>query len=290
VPILVYDPVFLEHRADGHPESPERLTSIVEAAAGLTRVAPRPATDDELAMIHSRAHIDRMKRFVGWVDPDTFVGPRSFEIARLAAGALLTAVDEIASGRAKNAFCAVRPPGHHATPDRAMGFCIFNNVAVAARYVQQSTPWKRVMIVDFDVHHGNGTQDAFYDDPSVFYLSTHRFPFYPGTGRSTERGAGNVLNLPMNADVGRDEFVGTFRDAVRSSAESFKPEFLLVSAGFDAYKDDPIGGLGLHVEDYGRLMEAVAEVAPHKRIVSALEGGYHVQALGACVRAHLEPL
>jgi acetoin utilization deacetylase AcuC-like enzyme len=293
----VYDPIFLEHRADGHPERPERLTAVVRALAavpGLRRLGPRAATPAELELVHTSAHVARMRALSasggGRVDADTYVTPRTFDVARYAVGALLTAVEEIAAGRARNAFCAVRPPGHHASQDRAMGFCIFNQVAVAARYVQARTPWKRILIVDFDVHHGNGTQDVFYRDESVFYLSLHRAPFYPGTGAASERGSGTTLNLPFSIGTPRGEILAAYEAAVRRVAKEFGPEFVLVSAGFDAYRDDPIGGLGYEVDDYRRLMEAVVEVAPPGRIVSALEGGYNLDALGACAAAHLAPM
>jgi acetoin utilization deacetylase AcuC-like enzyme len=294
---VVYDPIFLEHRAEGHPERPERLTAIMRALAALPdlrRLAPRAATPAELELVHTAAHVERMRALSasggGRVDPDTYVTPRTFEVARHAVGALLAAADEIAAGRARNAFCAVRPPGHHATRDRAMGFCIFNQVAVAARYVQARTAWKKVLIVDFDVHHGNGTQDIFYRDDSVFYLSVHRAPFYPGTGAASERGSGTTLNLPFAPGTPRAEILGAWETAVRRVGREFAPDFVLVSAGFDAYRDDPIGGLGYEVDDYRRLMEVVVEVAPPGRVVSALEGGYNLDALGACAAAHLAPL
>jgi acetoin utilization deacetylase AcuC-like enzyme len=289
--------VFLEHRLDGHPERPERLTAILQAldgVPGLRRVAPRPASVEELELVHSRRHVERIRvmseRGGGAVDGDTYVTPRTFEVARTAVGAVLTAVDEIAAGHARNAFCAVRPPGHHASSERAMGFCLFNQVAVAARYLQARTAWRRVLIVDFDVHHGNGTQDVFHRDDSVFYLSVHRDPFYPGTGAASERGSGSILNLPFRLGTPRAQIMAAYEAAVRGAAREFRPDFVLVSAGFDAYKDDPIGGLGYEVEDYRRLMEVVAEAAPTGRIVSALEGGYNLGALGACVVAHLGPL
>jgi acetoin utilization deacetylase AcuC-like enzyme len=295
--LLVYDPVFLEHRAEGHPERPERLAAIVRALAavpGLRRVAPRAATPEELGLVHTARHVERIRAMSaaggGAVDPDTYVTERTFEVARRAVGALLTAVDEIAAGRARNAFCAVRPPGHHASAERAMGFCLFNQVAVAARYLQGRTPWRRVLIVDFDVHHGNGTQEVFYRDDSVFYLSVHRAPFYPGTGAAAERGSGTTLNLPFRPGTPREEILAAYEAAVRGPARDFRPEFVLVSAGFDAYRSDPIGGLGYEVDDYRRMMEAVVEVAPPGRIVSALEGGYDLGALGPCAVAHLQPL
>jgi acetoin utilization deacetylase AcuC-like enzyme len=295
--LFVYDPIFLEHRREGHPERPERLAAILQAVQtvqGLRRVAPRAATMEEIQLVHSAAHVERMRALSaaggGQVDADTYVTARTFEVARHAAGALLTAVDHIKDGRARNAFCAVRPPGHHASRERAMGFCIFNQVAIAARYVQQRTPWKRVLIVDFDVHHGNGTQDVFYGDASVFYLSVHRHPFYPRTGAASERGGGTTLNLPFDAGTPRSRILGAFEDAVRGPAREFRPDLVLVSAGFDAYRDDPIGGLGYEVDDYRRLMSVVLEVAPDSRVVSALEGGYNLDALGPCVVAHLDPM
>jgi acetoin utilization deacetylase AcuC-like enzyme len=295
--LLVYDPIFLDHRLESHPERPERLTAILRALSavpGLQRVAPRAATAEELQLVHSAAHVERIRALSagggGQVDADTYVTPRTFEVARHAAGALLTAVDHIRDGRARSAFCAVRPPGHHASRERAMGFCIFNQVAIAARYLQQRTSWKRVLIVDFDVHHGNGTQDVFYGDASVFYLSVHRDPFYPGTGAASERGSGTTLNLPFGLRTPRSRILGAFEDAIRGTAREFRPDFVLVSAGFDAYRDDPIGGLGYEIEDYRRLMSVVVEVAPGGRVVSALEGGYNLDALGPCVAAHLDPM
>jgi acetoin utilization deacetylase AcuC-like enzyme len=249
---------------------------------------------EELRLVHTDRHVERIRAMseagTGWVDGDTYVTARTFEVARQAVGALLVAVDEIAAGRARNAFCAVRPPGHHATRDRAMGFCIFNQVAVAARYIQARTRWRRILIFDFDVHHGNGTQEIFYRDESVFYLSVHREPFYPGTGAASERGSGTTLNLPFRHGTPRTEILTAGEAALRRVARDFRPEFLLVSAGFDAYRDDPIGGLGYEVADYRRLMEVVADVAPSGRIISSLEGGYNLDALGACVVAHLGPM
>jgi acetoin utilization deacetylase AcuC-like enzyme len=295
--LLVYDPVFLEHRAEGHPERPERLTAILRAVdelRGLRRVTPRPATVEELRLVHTAGHVERIRRLSesggGHVDSDTYVTPRTYDAARTAVGAVITAVQEIAAGRARNAFCAVRPPGHHASADRAMGFCLFNQVAVGARYAQQTTPWSRVMIVDFDVHHGNGTQDVFRGDRSVFYLSVHRHPFYPGTGAASETGVGTTLNLPFAAGTPRQEILAAYEAAVRRAAREFAPDVVLVSAGFDAYRGDPIGGLGYDVDDFRRLMEVVVAVAPPGRVISALEGGYDLTALGACVVAHLRPL
>jgi acetoin utilization deacetylase AcuC-like enzyme len=295
--LLVSDPVFLEHRAEGHPERPERLTAILTALAGvpgLRRTAPRAATVEELRLVHTAEHVQRVRAWSGaggaWADTDTYVTPRTYEVARHAVGALLVAADEIVARRARNAFCPVRPPGHHATRDRAMGFCVFNQVAVAARYLQARGAARKVLIVDFDVHHGNGTQEIFYRDDSVYYLSVHRTPFYPGTGAASERGSGTTLNLPFRLGTPRGEILAAYEEAVRRAAREFRPDFVLVSAGFDAYRDDPIGGLGYEVEDYRRLMEAAVAAAPGGRLISALEGGYDLDALGACVVAHLQPM
>jgi acetoin utilization deacetylase AcuC-like enzyme len=294
--LLVTDTASIHHLAAGHPERPERLRVIHDAiTARFTprRIAVRPATEAELGLVHTKAHIDRVRRLCqdggGWVEVDTYLTPQTYEAARRAAGALVSAVDEIAAGRARSGFCAVRPPGHHATADRMMGFCIFNNVAVAARYIQRTTPWKRVMIVDFDVHHGNGTEDIFSGDPTVFYLSVHRrdlFPWraVPGAGAPTLR------NLSFTKATLREAIVGAAVAAIGESATAFQPDFILVSAGFDAYRGDPIGGLGYEVEDYRSLMEAVVKAAPQGRVLSTLEGGYDLDGIGRCAAAHFAPL
>lgn len=284
--------MFLEHRADNHPERPERLTVIMQALVavrGLRQVAPRLATHDELRLVHTDAHIDRMRRLSesgGSADADTYLTPRTFHVARTAVGALLTAVDHIATRKARNAFCAVRPPGHHATPDRAMGFCIFNQVAVAARYIQRTTPWKNVMIVDFDVHHGNGTQAAFYRDPTVLYLSVHQFPFYPGTGDADEigdgPGRGFTVNVPYPAGMGDAEYLFAFDTVFLPVLRAFRPEAILVSAGFDAHARDPLGGMRVSEAGFramARRLRLCAEDLCGGRIVAVLEGGYDLLGL-----------
>jgi len=287
---LVTDPLYLEHRAPGHVECPERVLAILEHLrdralfARLTPLPARDATEDEIALVHDRAYIALARqvseRGGGWFDADTYLNDRSYAAAVRAVGGVLAAVEAVRAGRDRTALCLVRPPGHHATPERGMGFCLFNNVAIAARFIR-----KRVLIVDWDVHHGNGTQDTFWDDPTVWYLSTHRFPFYPGTGREDERGRGNILNLPMDGDTSREEFLRRFEAAVRKAGREFDPEWVLVSCGFDAYKDDPIGGLNLEAEDYRAMTEAVRSLGTP--VVSALEGGYSLDGLGPCAEHHV---
>ncbi len=285
--LLVTDDLYLRHASEGHPECPERLTSIVAhlKKVGLwekaTHLPARDATDAELGLIHTPQHIAFIRRSPRRIDEDTYMNEHSLAAALRAAGGVLAACEAVLAGRDATAFCLVRPPGHHATPDRAMGFCLFNNVAIAARFLR-----RRVLIVDWDVHHGNGTQDALAGDAKVVYLSTHRFPFYPGTGAAPK---GNALNLPIPGGTPRAEFLKVFERAVRACA-GFQPEFVLVSCGFDAYARDPIGGLGLEPEDYGTMTRIVREAAPGAPVVSALEGGYALDALGACAEAHLRAL
>jgi acetoin utilization deacetylase AcuC-like enzyme len=266
-----------------HPENPHRLERLLDRFPGF--VHGQAAERGQIERVHAGTYIDAVDAILDevWLDADTFAGATTWEAARLAAGCAIRAVET-------GGFALVRPPGHHALVSSPMGFCIFNNVAIAARHAQVELGLAQVAIVDFDVHHGNGTQAIFYGDRSVFYLSVHRDAFYPGTGAASERGSGTTLNLPFRLGTPRSEIFSAYEDAVRRSAREFRPDVVLVSAGFDAYRDDPIGGLGYEVEDYRRLMAVVAEVAPAGRIVSALEGGYNTDALGACVVAHLEPM
>lgn len=287
---LVTDPLYLEHQAAGHVECPQRVLAILEhfrATGLLKRLDPLPARDasvDEIALVHGRDYIDSVRwaceRGGGWFDADTYLNEKSYAAAVRAVGGVLAAVEAVRDGKARTAFCLVRPPGHHATPSRGMGFCLFNSVAVAARFLK-----RRVLIVDWDVHHGNGTQDIFEDDPTVTYFSTHRWPFYPGTGREDERGAGNIINVPVPEDAGRRVFLEKFRDGLSKAPT---PDFVLISCGFDAYARDPIGGLGLEPEDYGTMTDVVRALgAP---VVSALEGGYSLDGLGPCAEAHVRGL
>jgi len=306
--LLIYDDVYLGHRADtSHPENPGRLTAIVSALeergmrGKLRALSPRRASREELALAHSESYIERVQQAAGggvqWLDWDTYVCEDSWEAAVTAAGGVLRACEEVANGGDVTAFCAVRPPGHHASSSRGMGFCLFNNVAIAARYVQREKGLARVAIVDWDCHHGNGTAEIFYEDPSVLYLSLHRYPFYPGTGGEGEAGAGEgkgtTVNVPLPGGVSRGEYRRRFEEAIEGGLIPFQPEAVVVSAGFDAHEADPIAGLGLEAEDFGWMTEKLCEAAQGNargRIVSVLEGGYDVEALGECVCEHVSAL
>lgn len=288
----------------GHPENPGRLRAVAEAlAAGefaglLRREAPR-AGREQIARVHPGGFVDDLLAHVPsegvyGIDPDTFLSPGSGEAALRAAGAVVAAVDAVMAGEADNAFCAVRPPGHHAEPDRAMGFCLFNNVAVGALHARAVYGLHRVAVVDFDVHHGNGTQAAFWGDPDLFYASTHQSPLYPGTGSARERGVNaNIVNVPLQPGANSQLFRQAMRDFVIPALTSFQPEFLFISAGFDAHTEDPLAGLDLVEDDYGWATEqllAVARSACGGRLVSVLEGGYNPGALGRSVAAHVRAL
>ena len=300
--LLGTHPRFLDHDTGrGHPERPARLDAVLRgiSAAGLDEavvpVAPRPARRDELELVHPAAFLDAVERFCtsggGHIDADTAAGPESWDAAVLAAGAGLDAVERLDRGEAEAAFLAVRPPGHHATPARAMGFCLLNNVAVTAAAL--AARGERVLILDWDAHHGNGTQDAFYADGRVAYVSLHQFPLYPGTGRLEETGVGagegTTVNLPMPAGSTGDSYLAAIDEVVAPLAKSFGPTWVLVSAGFDSHRADPLTDLGLSAGDFALLTERVMELAPAGRRVAFLEGGYDLDALaasaGACVAA-----
>jgi acetoin utilization deacetylase AcuC-like enzyme len=306
---LVADSVFREHLAGReHPERPERFDAVMLGLerAGLldclARVERRTATEEELLLCHTpdylrtaRRDIQSGSRYLSTGDTD--VTPNSWDIASEAAGGVLNAVDAVLHGRARNAFCAVRPPGHHATASRGMGFCIFNNVAIAARYAQRKHSVARVLIVDWDVHHGNGTQDIFYSDPSVFFFSTHQWPLYPGTGRADETGegaaVGTTMNFPLPAGSGRKEILGAVQNSLRPAMERFQPELVLISAGFDSRIGDLLGRFTLTDEDFIDLTRAVLEMADRHaagRVVSMLEGGYSLDGLASSAAAHVGAL
>jgi acetoin utilization deacetylase AcuC-like enzyme len=307
--LLYTDPLFLEHQTGAHPERPERLRSITDRlqVTGLVarcRVGSyQPVSEADVAALHSPSQVQRVKQAAahggGRLDPDTVVSPASFGVALAAAGACRAAVDAVLAGQDTTALCLVRPPGHHATPVRSMGFCLFNNVALAARHARSAHGVNRVLVVDWDVHHGNGTQDIFYEDPVVMFLSIHRYGmgFYPGTGAADETGSGPGLgwtvNVPVRYGTPRADYRAAFESALHRAADATKPELVLVSAGFDAHARDPIGSLGLEVEDFTWLTRQVLNVArTHAggRLVSCLEGGYDLQALAESVAAHLEEL
>jgi len=306
---LVADPAYRRHDpGPGHPERPERYDAVLYGLdhAGLTpempRIPPRPATTDELAACHTREYIqlveDEASRGCSVLSTgDTPIGPGSLEIARLAAGGVLNAVDAVIAGRARNAFCVVRPPGHHATADRGMGFCVFNNVAIAARYAQRRHGLERVLIADWDVHHGNGTQDIFYADGSVFFFSTHQHPWYPGTGRAADTGEGagqgTTLNCPFPAGSGRAQIVGAFQTRLLPAAHTFRPDLILVSAGFDSRLGDPLGRFKLSDRDFTDLTDMLLEIADRYsggRLISVLEGGYDLIGLASAAAAHVRAL
>ena len=306
---FIYDPRYLEHdMGAGHPESPNRLRAIMQrleqsgTLATLTRIDPRTAEDEWVTLVHRSEYVAMLNRQAPThgrisLDADTSMSPGSLGAAYLAAGGALAGVDAIMAGRVQHAFCAVRPPGHHAEADRAMGFCLFNNVAIAARYAQKRYGVQRVLIVDWDVHHGNGTQHSFESDPSVLFFSTHQYPHYPGTGRASEcgRGAGEglTINVPMEAGEGDDEYRAEFQKGLVPAADAFKPEFVIISAGFDAHRDDPLASMGLTEEGYADLTNIVAGIARQHcqgRLLSALEGGYNLTALAASVERHIQAL
>jgi acetoin utilization deacetylase AcuC-like enzyme len=306
---LLMDSIYREHDPGaGHPERPERYDAVMEALnqAGLTqtlgRIEARAATEDEIARCHGGAYIQKAKREIQagareLSTGDTNVGPRSWDVALWAAGGVLNAVDAVIGKKAGNAFCVVRPPGHHARPEQGMGFCIFNNVAVAARHAQHKHGVGKVLIADWDVHHGNGTQDIFYADGSVFFLSTHQWPWYPFTGPASETGEGKgkgcTMNRPFPAGSGRKEIVGVFREELRRAADAFKPELVLLSAGFDSRSGDPLGQFTLGDQDFADLTAVMLEIAgTHAggRLVSVLEGGYNLSGLASAATAHVRAL
>ena len=287
-----------------HPESPARLKAVLSALeqpefAALERRDAPEATMEQLARVHPQDHIEAVlaaipKEGYAGLDMDTIVSPGSGQAAIRAAGALCAAVDAVSGGEADNAFCAVRPPGHHAEPARAMGFCLFNSVAVGALQARAVHGHHRIAVVDFDVHHGNGTQAAFWDDQDLFYASTHQMPLYPGTGDRTERGRyNNIVNVPLAPMAGSEEFRDAMRNHVLPVLTRFEPNFLFISAGFDAHANDPLAGLRLHEDDYTWATEELMAIANHAcggRVVSALEGGYDLDALSRSVAAHVRAL
>jgi len=306
---FVYDPRYLGHEMGrSHPESPERLRVICAQLRSsgtwsrLHHLTPRPAERQWIERIHDSSYVDSLERRSpknGYtaLDPDTSMSPGTLDAAYVAVGGALSAVDAIMRGDVDQVFCAVRPPGHHAEADRAMGFCFFNTVAIAARYIQQQYGVQRVLIVDWDVHHGNGTQHAFYDDASVMFFSTHQFPFYPGTGRATETGEGPgkglTINVPFSGGQSDEEYREVFQKVLVPAAGTFRPEFILVSAGFDAHRDDPLASMDLTEQGYAELTRIVASIAKNYssgRILACLEGGYQLQALAGSVDQHLQTL
>jgi acetoin utilization deacetylase AcuC-like enzyme len=288
----------------GHPESSDRLRAVLraledEAFQYLVREEAPPAAREELARVHPTFYVDAVlgavpERGYASLDPDTHVSPGSGEAAMRAAGALVAAVDRVMAGKVTNAFCAVRPPGHHAEPTRAMGFCLFNNVAIGALHARARHGLKRIAVVDFDVHHGNGTQAMFEEDAELFFASSHQMPLYPGTGRPQERGrANNILNAPLDPGAGSHEFRQAWDNTVLPALDAFTPDFILISAGFDAHRRDPLANLNLVEADYAWVTEKVCAIAKQRcagRVVSTLEGGYDLKALADSASAHVKAL
>jgi acetoin utilization deacetylase AcuC-like enzyme len=303
--LFVSDPIFLEHLVpSGHPERPDRLRAITRALAAdsfanlVRRDAPEEAGEEIITTAHDAAYVALIRDNVpaqGFtrLDADTTLSPKSYTAAARAAAAAVQATDAVMSGTATNAFCAVRPPGHHAEPDRAMGFCLFGNAVIAARHAQRKHGASRVAIVDFDVHHGNGTQACVWSDPTILYASTHQMPLYPGTGAASERGVGNVFNAPLAPGTGSVEFDQAFSEVVLPAVDKFAPDLIVISAGFDAHWRDPLASLNLDEDDYAsatRLLMDLADRHAGRRIVSVLEGGYDLQALADSAAAHVKTL
>ncbi len=308
IPTLLYfDPVFLQHETGAHPESAARLKPTIEflnsseLEGQFRRPDWQPAVLERIERVHSRRYLDALREFAaaggGYIEQDTVVSKHSFDVALMAAGAVCDAVEQLNANHANTAFCLVRPPGHHAMIDQAMGFCLFNNVAVGARVATGEFGYERVLIIDWDVHHGNGTQAIFWEDPQVAYFSIHRDHFYPFTGTAIEKGAGAGLgttkNLPIQFGTPRKVQLELFEKELELFADQFNPQLVFISAGFDAHKSDPIGSLGLEAEDFAEMTRIVAEIArkfSDGKIISVLEGGYNPVALAACVESHLTML
>jgi acetoin utilization deacetylase AcuC-like enzyme len=302
---IVKDWRYIEHTmGDHHPESPQRLQTIYEMLeeerifSSFPVIVPRPAEIEEVALIHTREYIEQIQATSGrrsvYLDPDTSTSPRSFEVAMLAAGGLLEAVDWVMEEKVENGFALVRPPGHHAEASQARGFCIFNNVAIAAQYLIERWKLRRVLIVDWDIHHGNGTQNSFFSRSDVLYFSTHQFPHYPGTGHWSEvgvgKGEGFTVNVPLSGGKSDDDFLSVYRKLLLPIARSFEPEFILVSAGFDIFAGDPLGGMGLSVSGFGALTTELARLAQQtcrNRLLLTLEGGYNLFGLKDGVKSVL---
>lgn len=299
---IVRDEIFLEHITDDyHPENPNRLKYIYTMLnsidkEGITYTPPRVATHDEIALIHDHAYIASIAATEGKMqrrlDPDTVTSPKSYEAACLAAGGVLQLADMLFSSEIQNGFALVRPPGHHAERNRAMGFCLFNNIAIGARYLEKRYGLKRIVIVDFDLHHGNGTQHSFYGDSSILYFSTHQYPYYPGTGWYNETGEGNgkgyTINIPLSHGMGDDDYEYVFREVLIPITDQYKPEAVLVSAGFDSYYNDPLGGMSVTEGGFATMTKILLEIADkhcNGKVICALEGGYDLNGLATSVKA-----
>jgi len=303
---LIYDPVYLKHETGSHPENSSRVEHAYEHLKtrdffpNLTIISPRPATVEEITLVHTRGYYD-MLLALGEIrvslDPDTIFGPGTFEAATNAVGGVLKAIEHVSEGKIERAFCLVRPPGHHARIGTAMGFCIFNNVAIGAEFARKRIGMQRIAIIDFDVHHGNGTQEIFYEERDVLYCSVHEYPFYPGTGSRDEMGSGKgfgkTVNVPLPGGSTEEDYLDAFHKQILPAVEEHQPELILLSAGFDAHKSDPIGGMALETQSFGKITDLILDSAERVckgRVVSVLEGGYNITALANSVEAHIRSL
>lgn len=300
---IAFDATLKQHDTGlGHPEQPARLEAVMSRLPALTQISTRPATDDDLALVHTHSYIQLVEREVAQhrsqlSTGDTAINGHSAACARVAAGCALSAVDVVFSRQVRNAFCAVRPPGHHASAARGMGFCLFNTVAIAARHAQRAYGAERVLVADWDVHHGNGTQDIFYEDGSVLFFSTHQSPWYPGTGARQETGSGagtqTTINCPLPAGSAGQDVLGAFRELLVPAAAAFHPDLILISAGFDSRIGDPLGQFLLTDDDFRQLTRLLLELADtycDGRLVSVLEGGYNLDGLARASEAHVQAL
>jgi len=304
---LVYDPIYLKHDTGQHVENASRLEAIISyleqtgLKQQLTPIKPRPATVEELSLVHHEQYISYIREVAqkggGWLDADTVMSPNSYDAALYAAGGVITATEAVMNGEVTSAFALVRPPGHHATPQRGMGFCLFNNVAVATKYALARYGLEHILIIDFDVHHGNGTQEAFYDNSQVLYVSTHLYPFYPGTGGIDETGSGEAegttINIPLPSGCGDAEYEQVFAEIVAPAAKRFKPQLILVSAGYDPHWTDELALMQVSVSGFARMVKIIKELADelcNGRLVFSLEGGYNLAALAASVKTTFDVL
>ncbi len=304
---IVYDPFNLRHTLEGHPENYRRLEGTWQLLQNdgileeLIRVPSSPAPIDAVLRVHTAQYVERLQQISarggGRIDADTYVNADSYQAALLAAGGLLNMTGMVIEGKVDNGFALIRPPGHHALEHRGMGFCLLANAAIAARWAQDHYGLDRILIVDFDVHHGNGTQDIFYDDPSVLFFSTHQFPYYPGTGDVNEVGSeiayGTTLNVPFPANVGDEGYLNAFQQLLEPVARGFQPELIILSAGFDAHWLDPLAGMSLSIDGYMKLLDVVMALADelcNGKLVAVLEGGYHLDVLPHCILSTLRKL
>jgi len=303
----IYDPIYLKHDTGQHVEVAARLEAIIAylektgLTSQLTLIEPRPATVDEIALVHTRGYIkeieDTAREGGGWLDPDTVMSAGSYQAALYAAGGLIRAVEAVMGGEVSSAFALVRPPGHHATSQSAKGFCLFNNIAIAASYALAEYNLERILIIDFDVHHGNGTQETFYDNPQVMYISAHQYPFYPGSGDIEESGGGAAkgtnINIPLPAGCGDAEYLKVFEHIIVPATRRFNPRLILVSAGYDTHRDDPLAMMEVSTGGFGQMAEIIKGLADELcggRLALTLEGGYNLDALATSVKATLDVL